>query len=162
MAQLTLVLLQLNVHKKDIDDVTKQEVQMLKLHSCLFTPYLTHTAVFAALLCSPKNHRYSLFACDLLKNTHKQTEKYSFCRRVLTGNGLLFIWNRPLIWSQLISLYTTTKFICWSLNSLLRCDYQIFFNFNFSHEPQGKKISVNRAFRATFKDTRVSSKRKQD
>lgn len=54
MAQLTLVLLQLNVHKKDIDDVTKQEVQMLKLHSCLITPYLTHTAVFAALLCSPK------------------------------------------------------------------------------------------------------------
>lgn len=54
MAQLTLVLLQLNMHKKDIDDVTKQEVQMLKLHSCLFTAYLIHTAVFAALLCSPK------------------------------------------------------------------------------------------------------------
>lgn len=54
MAQLTLVLLQLNMHKKDTDKETKQEVQMLKLHSCLFTAYPIHTAVFAALLCSPK------------------------------------------------------------------------------------------------------------
>lgn len=90
---------------------------------CLPNPYCC-VCSFALL---SKNQKFALFASDSLN----PPEKYSFCRRVLSGNRVLISCKVTLdvVWSQLISLYTKTKFIYWSLNSLLCCDYQRFFNF---------------------------------
>lgn len=154
MAQLTLLLLQLNMYKKD----------WWWNYILVYSPLTEPKLLFPALLCSPKMRNLQMFVCDLLKELQNLVTTDVFSVETI------FLWNRCwisfkvtlyVVWSQWISLYTVLKLISWTLNSLLCWDC---LTLNSSHEPRElahcevteslKRTNLcEYTVRATFKDT---------
>lgn len=113
MAQLTLLLLQLNMYKKD----------WWWNYILVYSPLTEPKLLFPALLCSPKMRYLQMLVCDLLKELQNLVTTDVFSLETI------FLWNRCwisfkvtlyVVWSQWISLYTKTNFLNFKQLIMLR------------------------------------------